>query len=275
MAVGRIFLLAGLVTSLSSVAPAVPVPSTSQWVLDYGETQCSAVKKYGQGGDQLTLAIRPAPFGDTYEFVLGRNRSGPDSALGLKGSIDFGGGPIEAWLLRYGGKGDNGEKVDAYAFRIRAAEIESARTAKAVTFHVSGGPDASLELDNMGPLLAGLQKCTEDLKRYWNFDGAKTGAIASPPKGDVRRAFTAQDYPDEAVWRGQEGAAQFLLLIDERGRVARCHVVIPSGVPLLDAMGCQVMRERVKMKPARDPRGHAVRSTYFTPPVNWRMATSS
>ena len=273
MRISRLLLLAGLVASESYLAAAGPLQSSGKWILDYGETQCSAVKKYDQPGEPLTLAIRPSPVGDTYEFLLGRNREGPVYASQLNGSIDFGPGPIKAPVLHYGGKGQNREKVDAYSFRLPATAIAGAMTANAVRFQVRDGPDLSLAVDNMRPLLAGLETCIEDLKRYWNYGGEKTGAIAVPARGDVRHLFTSGDYPDEALWRGQEGAAQFLLLVDEKGRAAGCHVVVPSGVPVLDAMGCQVIRERVKMKPARDPQGRAVRSAYTTPPVSWRMAT--
>jgi len=265
--------LAAILSAESSGPLSAPLPSSGQWVLDYGETQCSAVKKYKQSGDPLTLAIRPSPVGDTYEFLLGRNRGGPVYASQLKGSIDFGPGPIEAPVLHYGGKGQNREKIDAYSFRIPARAIAAAKTAETVRLQVGDGPDVSLVVDNMSPLFAGLEACVEDLKRYWNYDGEKTGLIAVRARGDIRHLFKSGDYPDEALWRGQEGAAQFLLLVDEKGSAAGCHVVVPSGVPVLDAMGCQVIRERVKMKPARDHQGRAVRSAFITPPVSWRMAS--
>jgi protein TonB len=80
----------------------------------------------------------------------------------------------------------------------------------------------------------------------------------------VRTVFTANDYPSEALNRGQEGDAQFLLLIDENGKVAGCHVLIASGVPALDAMGCSVIRKRARFKPAVDSAGKPTRSTVVT-----------
>lgn len=71
--------------------------------------------------------------------------------------------------------------------------------------------------------------------------------------------------------RGQEGDAQFLLLIDENGKVAGCHVLIASGVPALDAMGCSVIRNRARFKPAVDSAGKPTRSTVVTPKVSWRL----
>jgi TonB family protein len=125
----------------------------------------------------------------------------------------------------------------------------------------------------MSDLIKGLQDCAADLKRYWNEGGEKDGRIATPAEGDVKSLFSDWDYPDEAMIRRQEGTAQFILLINQQGRIAGCNVLQPSGVPVLDSMGCAVIRERAKFKPARDKDGKPVRSTYISPPVSWRIAS--
>ena len=129
----------------------------------------------------------------------------------------------------------------------------------------------SFSLEARPDLMDGLSSCVADLKRYWNMDGAEVAAVATPPKGDVRSVFSSADYPDEALARGQEGRAQFLLLIDETGKVAACNVILPSGIPALDAMGCIAIQTRAKFRPARDHSGKTIKSTVVTPPVVWRM----
>lgn len=238
------------------------------WVVDYREDQCVAYRDYGSPEKPITLGVRPAPNGETYELMVARPRSGPDFATEQKGAVDFGRGPINAWLLNYGGRHS---KSDVYQFRISAAEMEQSRVAKTVTLRPASAPDFTFELRSMPELLKGLQDCTADLKRYWNMDGEKDGRVATLSKGDVRSLFTANDYPQEASERNQEGEARFLLLVNEKGAVAGCHVLQPSGVPILDAMGCQVIRQRARFTPARDAHGKAVRSTLVTPTVIWRM----
>jgi protein TonB len=71
--------------------------------------------------------------------------------------------------------------------------------------------------------------------------------------------------------REQGGKVQFLLLIDEQGKVASCDVMSPSGIPALDAMGCQVIRQRAKFRPALGGDGTPIRSAVVTPPVIWTM----
>ena len=148
--------------------------------------------------------------------------------------------------------------------------MAQARTARSVTLNARGGADGRFALANMGPLLARLDECTADLKRHWNAEGHKTGALSAEAKGDIRNIFFAEDYPREAMSRDQQGNAQFLLLIDERGAVAGCHV-LEASVPALDAMGCQVIRRRAQFTPALDRAGKPARSTYVTPQIAWRI----
>jgi TonB family protein len=265
-------LLAALGVSASTTAPPAAVlrQPVTNWNLDYGEVQCVAARGYGDASNPITLGIRPAPNGESYELLVRLPRSGPVLAKELPGSVDFGPGPIKAWLLYYGVKG---QKASLYQFRIPASEMAKARSATAVTFHANGGEDFSFALMVMPAVLDGLEKCTSDLKRYWNMGGEKDGRIARPAttRGDLRAVFTNDDYPSDAYDRRQEGDARLLLLISETGSVAGCHVEVASGVPALDAMGCQIIRERAKFEPARDAAGKPIKSTVVTPPISWRM----
>ncbi len=122
------------------------------WVVDYREDQCVAYRDYGSPDKVITLGIRPAPNGETYELMVARPRSGPDFATEEKGSVDFGRGPIRAWLLNYGGRRS---KSDIYQFRISAAEMEQARSAKTATLRTADAPDFTFELRSMPALLKG------------------------------------------------------------------------------------------------------------------------
>jgi hypothetical protein len=143
-----------------------------------------------------------------------------------------------------------------------------------LTVHFGAGPDMSLALQSIPDLLAGLEKCTLDLQQFWNMTpGQHPVTVAAPVIGDVRELFTSNDYPFEALTRDQQGGVEFFLFIDEKGGVADCDVIQPSGIPALDGMGCQVMRERAKFKPALGPNGSPVRSVFVTPRVVWRIAS--
>jgi TonB family protein len=265
-------IVAAAAQNTPALAADKPLQPFRPWVLDYADAQCFAFRDYGDLSDPMTLAIRPSPNGETYELLVGRQRVGPKLAEESAGSVDFGRGRIDAWLLSYGVKvKETGKQVIYHQFRISAAAMGQARSAPAVTFLMRGAEDATFSLAAMPELLDGLARCNLDLQQYWNMDGEKDGRIAVSAKGDVRKIFTIQDYPAEAMSRSQEGTSQFLLLIDEQGRVAGCHVERASGMPVFDTMGCQVIRERAKFTPAQDGKGRPVRSTVVTPPVTWRI----
>jgi len=267
--VGTSVLAAGLLVPPAGATDTSLLQPSSSWDLDYGETQCVALRDYGDAKNPRTLAIRQSPEGDTFEVIVGRTRYGPEFVEEWEGSVDFGSGPIKAWLLHYGAKN---KKITIDQFRISAMGMYQAKTAKSVTLRWKQGPDITFALAAMPELLKGLEECTADLKRYWNDGGVADGRIAVPPNGDVRTVFTDQDYPSEAMRRNQEGTAQYFLLVNELGKVAGCHVLRPSGVPVLDTMGCSVIQERAKFSPALDASGKAIRSTYTSPPVSWRIA---
>lgn len=255
-----------------SAAPAkdgVMLQPVKPWDLDYGLTQCIALRQYGDRAKPVSFAIVPAPNGETFELLLARKRVGSDTANELEGSVDFGNGPIKAWLLEYLSS-DGKLLVDQ--FRISSAEMAQARSASSVTFRMDGAPDATFELDHIPALIDGLADCTADLERYWNMGGEHDGRIVTPARGELRKLFDSYDYPAQAVRNHQQGENQYLLLVDEKGKVAGCHVIVASGVPLLDAMGCAVIKERAKFKPALDAAGQPVRSTIVTPRVRWRIA---
>src|SRR5438477_7428618 len=135
--------LLSMVPSTLKASPGEPLQALGPWDLDYGETHCIAMRDYGKSDRPVTLAIIPAPNGETYELLIGRKHSAPLDAEELEGSVDFGSGPIKAWLLHYSNKN---QKLDLYRYRIGAAEMSQARTAKTVTLHLKGSPDTSFEL---------------------------------------------------------------------------------------------------------------------------------
>jgi TonB family protein len=258
-------LAVGLLPS-SAQAPALQ-PSTA-WVVDYRNDECLASRDYASLEGSLTFAVQPAPDGKTFELSIIRPHSGSRDADEREGKVDFGGGPIKAWLLTFGSK--DGKSV-VYQYRISADEMSQAKSAATVTLASDAGGSVTLALKDMPDLVRVLQHCTSDLLAYWNDGVEKTGIIAVPSKGDIRSLFTADDYPTAAMEMDQQGTSQFMLMVDEKGSVAGCHVVVPSGIPVLDAMGCQVIKQRARFEPARDSHGNAIRSTVVTPPIVWRL----
>jgi hypothetical protein len=261
-------LIAVIWASFATPATAGPLQPTTSWNLDYGDTRCTAARSYGSASDPVTLGIVPSFNGQIYKLIVSQERTGPTFAKQMQGMVDFGHGRLKTGLLHYGGKG---VKLSNYEFRVSSAAIEQARSATEVALRADNGIGYDFALAEMPALLDALSKCTADLQRYWNFGQRTTTSLANDPKADIRSIFRGDDYPTEALMRMQGGKGQYQLLVDEKGAVAGCELLVQSEVPIIDVMGCQVMKERARFSPAMDSNGKAVRSVVTTPPIVWRV----
>jgi len=77
-------------------------------------------------------------------------------------------------------------------------------------------------------------------------------------QGNLAPYFSDDDYPPEAIRRGEQGITAFTLEVDEAGRVSACRVTRSSGSALLDEATCRLASVRARFAPARDRRGRAV-----------------
>jgi TonB family protein len=263
-------LLGGASSALCQTPSGIPqsaLKASSKWNIDYGSAQCAAGRRFGPSDSPVTLAIRPAPNGETYELrVMTQGRSAK-YADQLQVDVEFG-GSFGAAVLRYPAQDGRGV---IHAFRIPRERMEQARSAKFMRIQRKGGVIAAVELSSLPAVLDELERCTADLMQHWNKDGENDGRIAKNSSGDIREIFRAEDFPiSDALRMGQSATAQFLLLIDEGGKVAACEVLRPSGIPVFDAGACQVTRARAVFTAARDRNGKPVRSMVVTPPITWR-----
>lgn len=268
----RAVFLVAAVSAVLFASPTVsaPLEPVGKWNLDYGDAACIAARQYGSAADPTTFAIVPSISGDNYEIIVNLPHSGPSAVEEASGSVNFGTHGIATMVLHYG---DRALRKDVYKYVVTAKDMESGRAATSVTLRKGAGSPFVFALTDMAALLDGLKNCTADLQNYWNIGPSRAGRLSrsARPLDDVRTVFTGQDYPSEASAKGQEGTAQYLLMIDEKGSVIGCDVTRRSGVPVLDAMGCAVMQERAKFAPALDAQGKPARDMYTTPPISWRL----
>ena len=250
--------------SIASATAPVLQP-VDNWSLDYGETQCTAARSFGTPSDPVTLGIVPSLSGKSYRLLVSVPRKGPRFAEESRGTVDFGRGPISSGVLYYGG---GGVRLSVYQFRVSAEDLGQARAAGTITLRPRSRAEFTFALSQMPTLLDWLPKCTSDLQRYWNSEGQGI-AVPEAPVRDIRSLFTPADYPTQAFARHEQGAAQYQVLVDEKGRAAGCDLLVSSGAPALDSTGCELITERAKFKPARDSGGRPVRSVWTTPPVTW------
>ena len=98
---------------------------------------------------------------------------------------------------------------------------------------------------------------------------------APPPTPTAGRANLAglismDDYPAEALRRGEQGTVRVEISVDAAGHASGCRVAMSSGSALLDDTTCSLLTARARFKPARDARGRPVPDVYRQA-ITWRI----
>lgn len=99
-------------------------------------------------------------------------------------------------------------------------------------------------------------------------------ALAAPavelPQGSLLPLFKSDDYPFEALRKGEQGNVEAKLDIDASGRVVQCTVIKSSKSSSLDAKTCQVLSERAKFPPVQEGSDNASLRE-FRQSVSWYL----
>lgn len=96
-------------------------------------------------------------------------------------------------------------------------------------------------------------------------------SIPKPISGSIAGLISSDDYPAQALDRGEEGAVGILIKVDASGAVSDCIVQSSSGSAALDAQTCRLIWLRAKFLPARDRAGRPVAGEYPVR-IKWRIA---
>ncbi len=99
---------------------------------------------------------------------------------------------------------------------------------------------------------------------------AASHAGASHALVDPVSLFTTDDYPAEAMQKGEQGVVTVRVGVASDGRVSSCTVTRTSKSPALDARTCAIITERAHYSPAHDRRGRAMASSEAVA-VRWVM----
>jgi hypothetical protein len=260
-----------VVGSAATAAETAPRQPTKGWVLDYGETSCTAVREYGTLADPLSLILRPSPFGNVMQLIVFRAGHG-EVAEHMPVVVTLPNGPLKTTGLRYWDK--NGHQILLISFP-RAA-VDQIKEASSVGIRAGGIIDENFALPAINRVVQGLDTCDADLRQHWNVADNGTPQTKTParPLMPLARYVSDGDYPEQAVEEGGTGISKVTLMIDETGVLKDCLVEETSGIASLDAMACVVFMRRAKFHPALDAAGKPMRSILSTR-IRWVMADDS
>jgi protein TonB len=92
--------------------------------------------------------------------------------------------------------------------------------------------------------------------------------VAAAPRTSPGGWVTTNDYPTRDLRQGNEGTAEFTLMIGTDGRVSDCRITRSSGHPGLDQATCGKVSQRARFTPARNDRNQPMTGSY-TGRITW------
>lgn len=247
--------------SLPNERPTAPLQPLGEWSSQPSATRCTIERSYGDRVDPISLAVHESLSGKFFEINIERSSNEHRQLEELPAAIYAGGAQIERWSLHSVSNGG----TNTLSFGLTPPEMSRVSTAGTVSFRVNGKPDQSFTLSGLDDALRQLDQCTAQLRQIWRVDVPDGPVGIRGPRYDVRTAV-ARAAPSWRQLHIRPGNVRFIVLIDENGQVADCDVQESSGAPLLEELGCQLLRETVAV-PARDRTGNAVRDSFRTPPI--------
>ena len=256
-------------------AIAAPLEPTTPWNVNYTATSCEAKRRFGD----VAIAITPSPLGESIRVMAEmpgralRARQYPARLFSGDGRAPEAATALLFPLSKKGLRGLYSVLPKASVHRALDKEELDIRVGSATAM---GNPlnyttaRVHLALGKTGALVKALDTCLADLQKHWGMVAGKLPepAVASQVVGTIAGIFTSDDYPEDAIAANQRGKSQFLLMIGLTGEVMDCVITVSSGIASLDAMGCQVIRERAKFRPAKNAAGKPVFATTIQS-VNW------
>lgn len=253
---------------LHSSATAAPLRQpVDKWVVDYGDTLCTAARGYGTAEDPIRIAFRPSPNGNVVRLVVARQGWVP-SAVHFPVTTSITPQQAKTTALRFA---SNDKKSNIIWINFDRAALEGLGTAREIAIK-GRNLDERFALPGIAAVLKALDRCNEDLRAVWNVTEAKASLLTKHAASlkPLPSYFSADDYPSQAQREEAGGATRVMMMIDETGKLKDCMVEETSGIATLDAMTCGVLLQRAKFSPALDANGKPTRSVSTTK-IRWVM----
>ncbi len=80
---------------------------------------------------------------------------------------------------------------------------------------------------------------------------AQPAAPRAQRVGNLAQYVGPDDYPPEALRRGQQGTVRFAVTVGTNGRVTECTITRSSGHEQLDEGTCRLARRKLRFNPGR------------------------
>jgi hypothetical protein len=272
-------------------APEPPLKLDGAWTMDYADNACHLVASFGKAKDRVTVRFTRLAPQDSIRIMLAAPRFAGIRDVQSSARMAFLpiGEPHEPFMVSNGTSKISGEAmptVFASALRVdnRSPILEgisdlppvSLETEKAVNglaVKVGGTREFVLNLVSMGPPLAAMRQCTDDLVRSWGFDPGEiaTRQNRAKPVGNVGQWIGPNSYPRDMLEQGASAIVSFRLAVDETGAVTDCFVLEMTSPATIGPYTCGLIAKNARLTPSLDKDGVPVKDFYINRVV-WRVA---
>lgn len=256
------------IQSATNYTPA-PLKPTSPWVVDYADKMCILQRVFGTGSEQITVGLKPAPAGVSMTVVMLTPNNAKRVTNG-DATLTFDGQSMAK--SRYIAGPVRGKEMRITAIDFKRDELTELPQAKQIRIE-AGNVDATIAPNRLPDALRALSACEADLLATWGMDAKVIANIADYPTIDADSAaafFSPDDYPTEALARGEQGLAGARVFVSTDGNVRECSIIESSGSASIDAKTCAIVRKRFRYKPARLRTGESVASFTYAR-VRWEI----
>ena len=263
----------------------ISLPKTSKWEMKYNPDSCQLLATFGSGKQRVIFALTREQPGDRFDLQLigqplkfDQIKMPVELSFGIDGkpgmhrgiafTLDGGKLPgVRLSLQRIDGvtSGPDPKAIPAVTRVSEAAVTE-------VAFRRVGGKRYRLETDSMGPPLAAMRTCTDDLIKTWGYDPAVEAGLRSGPKPKTSPStwLRSADYPNNSWHNGHNGLVRFRLDVDPSGMPSDCRVLYRTNPDEFADLTCQLLLKRARFAPALDSANKPVK-TFYINEVRWLM----
>lgn len=263
---------------------------SSKWNVHYAEDSCRMGRGFGEGAQKVVLLIDRYQPGDALRMsFVGK----PAYTNRNEGIVQLRFGPVESEqeVEFYPGTLNDKtptliirgpvriaprspEEIAAYEAALKAKQydfiwpdIPPEREAAVTYIEVKRAirQPFVLETGSLGPPLAALEKCTDELLDHWGIDVAKHAALSRSvkPKSNPGDWIKSRDYPMAMLMMGKRAIVQFRLNVDTAGKPTACHIQQSTRPKAFDDAVCKAIMRNAEFEPALDAGGSPIASYWL------------
>lgn len=257
------YFLAGF-ASVSTLQP------SGKWFVEFADSACVLTRRFGPETKPTYLSLKAPMLGQAYEIIIVVPNAKRNSGKTTEGG----------WIER-----PNGDKVAIVAtsyntvngsrltrFTIDPEEYIIGEDGERIILQLNKRRRYDLAMPGLKKAQVVLDHCLSGLRDDYGVGEAVTKQIATPakPKRSVASYFSTNDYPHDAVTKGEQGYVGALFWVETDGRARNCEIIESSHRKLLDDRTCEVIQTRARFEPALDSQGKTIRSPLYQR-IRWEM----